>query len=875
MFRHRPSHAFLSLSFTLGLSLLLPVLTRAQNGDHTNEVQVERVPKDRIPATPVRSADEEAKTFALAPGFRVELVAAEPLVRSPVTMQFDHRGRLWVVEMTGYMRDPDGTGEDRPIGSIAVLEDTDGDGRMDRRTVFADGLVMPRGIMLFQDGALVAEPPKLWFLRDTDGDGKADKKELVADDYASQDDPKLGRKANPEHASNSPTWMLDNWIYSANHTWRYRWNASGTNTWIKEPTAFRGQWGLSQDNYGRLYHNSNSDQLRADLVDGRYLTRNPNLRNPFGVNVQLAEDQRVWTARVNPGVNRGYQPGQLTADGRLATYTGACGPVVYRGDQFGPEFVGDVFLCEPTGNMIRRNKILNRDGFLSATNAYFQAEFMTSQDERFRPVNLFNGPDGALYIVDLYRGLIQHHIYLTTYLRKQIESRNLQSPVNLGRIWRVVKEGNAVKRDVLPARVESAELVKRLSHPNGFWRDRAQQMLIERKAVDAVPSLVQSLDAGKNPEALGRLHALWTLEGLGSLQLSHLDRAMDDSSPVVRRAGMKLAEGFLKGEDRDDARSLILKNAGLLPAEEQLQLIFTLGEIGTPATDAILRVLMMTGPVNRLRVDAVLSGVGGRELEFLDALILDPACAQMRDTHRLLLSGLSRCVAVEGLSARIQHLLDLIASRPAGDWQQVALLEGISSTLPAARAGQPAPRIKPVVFASEPVAWKTLVAVESEEVKKRVASIDRMIAWPGKPGMHEIKIAAPLQGDDLASFNRGKELYTTICGACHQPHGNGQEGLAPPLRDSEWVLGSEQRLIRIVLHGVRDELTVKGQKYTLNMPALAEALNDQQIADALTYIRREWDHPGAPVKAATVQSIRKATQAREDSWTQPELLRIP
>ena len=863
------------LRASLAFQLLVGGVAVGQNGDHTNEIQRERVPIEKIPLSPVRSPAEEAKTFAIAPGFHVELVAAEPLVSSPVAMQFDHRGRLWVVEMKGYMATPDGDGEGRGVCSIAILEDTDGDGRMDKRTVFADGLVMARSVMLFQDGALVAEPPKLWFLRDTDGDGKADKKELVSDDYASQDDPKLGRKANPEHASNSPTWALDNWIYSANHTWRYRWNASGTNAWLKESTQFRGQWGLSQDNFGRLFHNSNSDQLRADLVDGRYLLRNPNLRSPYGVNVQLVEDQRVWTSRVNPGVNRGYQPGQLTPEGRLATYTGACGPVVYRGDQFGPEFVGDAFLCEPTGNMIRRNKILNRDGVLSATNAYDHAEFLTAQDERFRPVNLFNGPDGALYVVDLYRGLIQHHIYLTTYLRKQIESRNLQTPVDLGRIWRVVRDGRPVRRESMAPKVESAELVRRLSHANGFWRDRAQQLLVERRAVEAVPALVQALDPIRNPESLGRLHALWTLEGLGQLELSHVAKAMDDPAAPVRMAGLKLSERFLKGEEGGDARSLILRHAGLLPAEEQLQLIFTLGEVATPATDAILRVLLMNGPVTRIRVDAVLSGLGGRELEFLEALILDPACGQMRESHRMLLSSLARCVTIESLSARLQHLLQLAASRVPGDWQQVAILDGISGTLPTPRTGQPMPVVKPVVFATEPVAWKTLREVDSDEVRRRVTSIERLVGWPGKPGMAAVQLPTPLKGDELASFQRGKELYASICGACHQPHGNGQEGLAPPLRDSEWVLGSDQRLIRIVLHGVRDELQVKGQRYTLNMPALAEALTDQQIADALTYIRHEWDHPAAPVAAEKVKAIRKQSGTREDSWTQPELLRIP
>jgi mono/diheme cytochrome c family protein len=156
--------------------------------------------------------------------------------------------------------------------------------------------------------------------------------------------------------------------------------------------------------------------------------------------------------------------------------------------------------------------------------------------------------------------------------------------------------------------------------------------------------------------------------------------------------------------------------------------------------------------------------------------------------------------------------------------------------------------------------------------------LGKLFTWPGKAvSADEPAVAAvqPLAGAELESFNRGKEIYPTLCGACHQPHGRGQEGLAPPLVDSEWSLGSEQRLVRIVLHGVRDAIMVKGVKYELNMPALAEALDDQQIADVLTYIRREWGHGSAPVKLETVQSIRGKESKREDSWTQPELLRIP
>ncbi|MEN9674985.1 MAG: hypothetical protein RIS76_881 [Verrucomicrobiota bacterium] len=851
----------------------LPLL--AQNGDRVGETQREVVPQDRIPPAPLLSPEEEAATFRLPPGFRAELVAAEPLVESPVSMQFDPQGRLWVVEMTGYMNHLDGSGEGKPSGRIVVLEDTNGDGRMDRRTVFLDGLVMPRALMLVENGAVVAEPPRLWFARDTNGDGRADLKVEIAKDYATQNDPQLGDKSNPEHASNGLLWARDNWVYSANHTLRMRWNGSPTN-WLKEPTIFRGQWGLSQDERGRLFHNSNSDQIRADLIPDSYLARNPNLRAPFGANVQLAKDQRVWTGRVNPGVNRGYQQGQLTPEGRLATFTGACGPVVYRGDQFGPEFQGDVFLCEPTGNFIRRNRLLNQNGLLTATNAYDQAEFLTSTDERFRPVNLFNGPDGALYVVDLYRGLIQHRIYLTSYLRQQIESRSLMSPVDHGRIWRIVNTNQPLVRGrPLDARAATTEMVARLADPNGFWRDTAQRLLVERRDPAATPALQQMVRTNAT-SAPGRLAALWTLEGLGTLDLPTIEAALADSDGAVRSAGLRLTERFLSGPERESALNLIYRRAGFIPAEEQIQLMLTLGEVKTPTADAILRALLMNTAPDALRLNAALSGLGGRELEFLEALIADPNCSTVQEGHIALLSGLARCITHEARPARVAHLLKLIAGCKPGDWQQLALLDGMVATLPApARAGQPPPAVKPIVFDVEPPALAALRTVDSPNVPNRLARLDPLFGWPGKAGFVAPVQVVPLAGAEGESFQRGRELYTVVCGACHQPHGRGQEGLAPPLLDSEWSTGSEQRLIRIALHGVRDALVVKGVTWNLAMPAFAEALKDEQIADLLTYIRHEWGHSAPPVKPETVKAVREATRDREDSWTEAELLKVP
>ena len=410
-------------------AVLLSVTLNAQEGDRKDPqgmTQEEIWKKFSVPAAPPLSPEAALDTFTVPDGFRVELVASEPLIGDPVEIEFDAAGRLWAVEMRGYMPNIDGTNETDPVGRIVVLEDVDGDGRMDRNTVFLDGLVMPRALAVLDEGVLISEPPNLWLCKDKDGDLRCDERVLMAEDYAPQNDPKLGEKSNPEHASNGLLWSMDNWIYSANHTTRFRFIGG---EFVREPTVFRGQWGISQDNHGRHFYNTNSDHFRGDLVPSHYLARNENVVGLRGSNVRINPDQTVWPGRITTGVNRGYRPNVLREDGTLARYTGACGTLIYRGSNFPADFLGDGFICEPTGNFIRRNKVSERDGVVTATNAYDQAEFLTSTDERFRPVNLVNGPDGCLYVVDLYRGLIQHRLYLTTFLRRQIEERGLDEPI--------------------------------------------------------------------------------------------------------------------------------------------------------------------------------------------------------------------------------------------------------------------------------------------------------------------------------------------------------------------------------------------------------------------------------------------------------------
>ena len=365
-------------------------------------------PAPAAPATaaPPLTAADALRTFRLPPGYRLELVASEPLVADPVWMDIDPDGRLWVVEMRGFMPNFEGTGEDAPVGQVVVLEDTDDDGRADRRTVFLDGLVQPRTVKVLDGGVLVIAPPQLILARDTNGDLKADTREVLRSD--------VGVKGgNPEHSPNSLLWGLDNWLHTSEHTADYRWTRTGLET---AKTLSRGQWGISMDDTGRVFRNWNDDPLRVDYLPGRILARNPAAVRTRGVYEPVTEDLAVWAARPTPAVNRGYRDGVLRPDGSLAVFQAAGTPTVYRGDRLPADLRGHVFVTEPAGNLVRRYALKEgADGRLAATNAHPRSEFLTSTDERFRPVNLLSAADGTLYIADMYRGVIQHGQYQSEY----------------------------------------------------------------------------------------------------------------------------------------------------------------------------------------------------------------------------------------------------------------------------------------------------------------------------------------------------------------------------------------------------------------------------------------------------------------------------
>ena len=586
---------------------------------------VQKVPFD----SPALSPADALKSFHMPPGYRVELVASEPLIQEPVAIDWDLQGRLWAVEMPGYMTDIAGRNELDPIGRVVVLEDANGDGRMDTRTVFADGLILARALKVLDHGVLVGEPPNVWLMRDTTGDLRADSKTLITDRYGRRD-------GDPQNNANGFYWALDNRMYTAGQADVYLRLKNGT--FEVHQTLRRGEWGVTADDAGRVYRNTNESALHVDLVPTAYYARNPNLLRTRGSYERLAADNEelntIWPVRPNPGTNRAYQTGIDRADGSLARFTAVCSPLVYRGDRLPPEVYGNVFVAEPAANLVSRIILSDDGGTLRARKAYDRGEFLASTDERFRPVYLSNAPDGTLYIVDMYRGILEHRISLTMYLRDHIVARELAGPTGFGRIYRVVHE--TTRRDPSRALREAtpAQLVTALSHPNGWWRDTAQRLLVERgslprevekgpgqRPANAVRPMIPELVrlAGRASDSRTRLHALWTLDGIDAIEPATVTKALEDGSGAVRVSAIRIAERWL-GEADHPIQAAVLKRLEDPDPAVRRQLAASLGALPAGLRETAAVWVLERHADDPIAMDAVLSGLRGSEAAVLERL---------------------------------------------------------------------------------------------------------------------------------------------------------------------------------------------------------------------------------------------------------------
>ena len=615
----------LILMICVGIAFLIYSFTGFGNINILHKDVVKPVPDSILfNSAPVLIPQEALHTFKLAEGFKIELVASEPLIQEPVAMAFDAGGRIWVVEMQSYMPDTEGNGEDQEISRIVILEDQDGDGKMDHSKEFLDNLVLPRAISIVNGGILYVEPPNLWFVENIND--KPGKKILIDAEYTTA--------GNPEHQANGLMLGIDNWYYSAKSKSRYKYQSG---QWMKDETEFRGQWGITKDNYGRLFYNTNSNQLRGDLVPPNMLSRNSDFRSRHGINVQIADNQNVYPARPTPGVNRGYKDDVLGEEQKLLHFTAACGPLIYRGNNFPEDYHGNAFVCEPAANLIKRNILFEESPYVEAIHAYTGQEFLTSTDERFRPVNLHNGPDGNLYVVDMYRGIIQHETYLTDYLKGQIISRDLQRPLGLGRIYRVVYEENWFK-DLInrifspkPAlhKASDKKLVSYLSHPNGWWRDNAQRLLVERNNTSIVPKIVDLLQP-EEYENYNQIHALWTLEGMGIYSPEIIALGVQAQNPKVVATALRVGQRNSGNEDAGKVLDIYAKTASNKDPLVQLQLALSLGEFMEADSGRVMGMLKTIAKeqADTLIREAIVSSLQGKEKQFLTLLRQAPSGSQ-------------------------------------------------------------------------------------------------------------------------------------------------------------------------------------------------------------------------------------------------------
>ncbi len=543
--------------------------------------------------------------YKIEAGFKLDLVAAEPLLVAPVAMSFDDEGRIWVAEMPSYMANMEGKGEDDPNGSIKILEDRDGDGIMDHTTVFLDSLVLPRALTHVYGGLLYAEPPYLYF---AEIENDTPKSRVVVDSMYAAD-------GNPEHQPNGLVMNIDNWIYNAKSNFRYR---RSNNVWIKEATTFRGQWGISKDDFGRLYYNDNSTQLIGDYILPNRLTRNEYLTPKHGVHKRLTNDQRVYPLQPTL-VNRGYVQGVLDADSLLVDVTASCSPLVYRGGDFPLDYNQNVFVCVPEANLIKRNILSFHGDSTAAKQAWEGKEFLASLDEGFRPVSLANGPEGSMYVVDMHRGVIGHHAYLSPYFKKRVNVSQIDTLVNYGRILKISPE--ASEPSTFKIDLQKEHLLASLNHRNGWIRDRAQQRLIQTPVNEYVPMLKTLVLNTEKP--LAQLHALYVLEGTGQLSFEFLVKAATSTNPQLVAHALVLLERFIHEDNKEKVLQLFPELQLRNDTTINLYLASTLGywaQLSKKDFFPLMTRLLEKNSNNGIVKEALLSGLSGLEEAFLEHL---------------------------------------------------------------------------------------------------------------------------------------------------------------------------------------------------------------------------------------------------------------
>ena len=614
-----------------------------------------------------KSAEAALSTFTIEPGFKIELVASEPLINDPVAMTVDESGRMFVVEMPGVPFDKSGTGK------VLLLSDTNGDGKMDKSTVFADSLILPTGVMRWKKGIIVTDPPNVFYMEDTNGDGKADIKKTMLTGFDT---------SNLEANVNNPLYGLDNWIYLADlpvvkgngihYSGDTSINLPESSVRFRpdqhqlESLSGKTQFGQTFDAWGNHLLVNNSNHIYQEVIGARYLERNPDLVVSNATQT-LADHSEVFSITKNPE----YQ--MLT---NVGVFTSACGLTAYLGGAFPEKYNSNVtFVAEPVSNVIHVDRLEPAGVTFKANRIREHKEFLASTDPYCRMVNTYIGPDGALYVIDFYREVIEGPEFMSEDVLKKV---NLYNGTGKGRIYRISAS------DAPPAKWTNGlhlgeatddKLVEKLDDKNIWWRINAQRLLVDRDSDKAISSLTMMC---QNPKAsMGRLHALWTLEGMNKLTSDLITQALKDPLPGIRENAIKLAELHLAADPGLVSALLAMKDDQ--DAKVRYQLLCTLGFINTPEAGQVRQQLLFKDINDKWVQIAALSTTSAQSVPLLNGVLSKydastPAYASLVQ----LLSGI---IGKSQNTVVIQQFLQKATANSKQNTWQVPLIEGLAQGL--------------------------------------------------------------------------------------------------------------------------------------------------------------------------------------------------
>lgn len=708
----------------------------AQNGADDALQQIEGVRGGRHwidqPTAPPKGPEESLACLEIEPGFEIQLIAAEPLVKDPVAIAFDDRGQLFVAEYGDYPVGPP-EGED-PLSKIVLLDDTDGDGVLDRRTVFADRLNFAHSFMPYRDGLLVGAHSEVLYLKDSDGDRVADVREVLFDGF---------KPAHPQMQIGCPRWGLDNWVsltygpgnVASSHKPDTRVSLPGKDfrfnplTMQFEADTGLGQYGNTVDRWGHRFFCTNRNPIIATLLPPSAVSR-----NQFAVipKVEYSVGRSGGETRVYPLID--MKSNYLSHAG---THTAACGVTAYTGDLGDSEFQDSVFVCEPIGHLVTRSVVEPFGVRLKARRAREKADFLASTDTWFRPVSLANGPDGALYLADMYRLWVEHPNFLPPEIAARIDWR---AGEDRGRIYRIVPEG-ASGRSFQPARTLEDQ-VALMDDGNGWRQFLGQRLIVESQNSNAVPLVRRLLQSSSKPTA--RLHALWTLDGLKSLAAEDLAGAMGDSDPHIRADAARLSSSRL---DNDQVFGAARMLANDVDARVRFELAVALGESHRPEAVALLTELGLRDGQDAWFARGLMTATAERAGSVLCGIVEAGEFISAGTSAKIdLCRQLSASVGSRGDVAELEQVLRAVtAEQPAGVWWRAAVINGLGRGLVRHRGDlgrksltqllkDPPPQLQSMVTQLGELldSYQNDIADDSQSVADRTAAVELLAHRPSE-----------------------------------------------------------------------------------------------------------------------------------------------